>query len=314
MQQQLDYPASVTRRPHSAPPIILSWDVLWIVVLGTVLYTLISLDLHEGFTGIVRLLLGLGFALIVPGYCLTIMLLPWRKDMDMMTRMAFSVGGSAAALILLTLVLHLFSLPLTFELMMPALVLWIGGTSLVALIHRLARPQPAHEHHVPVFKLPHWMDTLFGKYKSLVAAGLVLLVVVDLFAIYTFLITSVDALDVTEFYILGEEGFAERYPRAVTQGEDLEVTMGIANRQHDTHSYRLEVWAVDSWDRDQRELVAQRDDITLESGQVQEWTLQWQMPWVGTDQRVEFLLFVDGDSEPYRTLHLTLDEVTAGDV
>ncbi len=31
------------------------------------------------------------------------------------------------------------------------------------------------------------------------------------------------------------------------------------------------------------------------------------MPWPGDDQKVEVLLFIDSDPEPYRQLHLQLD-------
>jgi uncharacterized membrane protein len=33
----------------------------------------------------------------------------------------------------------------------------------------------------------------------------------------------------------------------------------------------------------------------------------WSMPWAGPDQQVEFLLFRQGDTDPYRRLRLILD-------
>lgn len=47
----------------------------------------------------------------------------------------------------------------------------------------------------------------------------------------------------TEFYILGLEGRAERYPTQLMVGEEGKVRVGIIDREHETASYWVEVRA-----------------------------------------------------------------------
>jgi uncharacterized membrane protein len=110
----------------------------------------------------------------------------------------------------------------------------------------------------------------------------------------------------TEFYMLGPEGLAENFPRQAAPGEQLSLTMGLSNKERESMTYRVEIWAIDP-SNDRREKVGESLPITLQPGESIEWPLSWSMPWPGDDQQVQFLLFHDDDSDPYRQLRLWLN-------
>ena len=66
---------------------------------------------------------------------------------------------------------------------------------------------------------------------------------------------------------------------------------------------------VNPWDEGQRTLVQEDETLSLDVEESKEWPMTWQMPWAGDDQVVEFLLFIDGQRDPYRSLRLWLDVV-----
>jgi uncharacterized membrane protein len=45
----------------------------------------------------------------------------------------------------------------------------------------------------------------------------------------------------TEFYILGQGGRAEGYPRELAVGEEGRVILGITNREHESMGYEIEI-------------------------------------------------------------------------
>ncbi|MGB3904769.1 MAG: DUF1616 domain-containing protein, partial [Anaerolineae bacterium] len=101
----------------------------------------------------------------------------------------------------------------------------------------------------------------------------------------------------TEFYILGAEGLAESFPREAIAGEVLTVTMGIGNHEGVAAQYRIEV--LDATGR-----IGQLEPVTLQADESGEWQLAFAPREVGADVRVDFLLYRDEESEPYRSLRL----------
>ena len=95
----------------------------------------------------------------------------------------------------------------------------------------------------------------------------------------------------TEFYLLGLEGEAADYPNALAVGEEGNVVVGIINREHETVSYRFEV-------RVNGEKNNEVGPIIL--GHSKKWegevTLVFEV--IGENQKVEFFLHKDGETEP----------------
>lgn len=112
----------------------------------------------------------------------------------------------------------------------------------------------------------------------------------------------------TEFYLLGKGRLAENYPRQAFPGEELTVTMGIMNRDGEAHHYRIEIWAHQPAQQ-KRELVNQTELGMIQPNITQEEPLVWSMPWVGLDQKAQFLLFIDDHEEPNRELELSINVI-----
>jgi len=96
----------------------------------------------------------------------------------------------------------------------------------------------------------------------------------------------------TEFYILGPEGKAENYPKELVVGEETGVLVGIINREREIVNYYMEV---------QIDGVRNNQMGPLELGHDVEWEeiVSFTPYRVGNNQKVEFLLYKNGQSEPY---------------
>ena len=103
----------------------------------------------------------------------------------------------------------------------------------------------------------------------------------------------------TEFQVLGLEGKATDYPRELKVGEEGRVIVGIINREHETVSYRMEV-KIDGVRNNQV------GPLELEHDERWEEIVSFTPDRAGDNQKVEFLLYKNGENEPYLKLHLWL--------
>lgn len=256
---------------------------------------------------VTRLLLGLAYVLFMPGYCLTAALFPADTDLDGIERTGLSSGLSVAWIAVLALLLDQLPWGLTFWPILIGELLSILIFAVIALFRR--GRMPSGEAYAPAVRLQpraRWRaQPTLSRLVYLLAA--LTLLVTSLAVAWTLLVPSDDTF-MTEFYILGQGGFVEDYPRQSALGEELKVTMGITNREQLSDSYTVEVWAVDPRDG-RRQLVSTTSPITLNPGETIRQTLTWQMPWAGTDQIVDFYLIADKHKQdgPYRALRLWLD-------
>jgi uncharacterized membrane protein len=101
----------------------------------------------------------------------------------------------------------------------------------------------------------------------------------------------------TEFYILGMDGKAEGYPQELKPGEEGEVIVGVVNHEYQQEKYYVEVRMDD-------QVLPREGPITLEHEKEWERTVTFSYPQVRENLKVEFLLYREGDEEPYRSLHL----------
>ena len=105
----------------------------------------------------------------------------------------------------------------------------------------------------------------------------------------------------TEFYILGLDNVATNYPNELTVGEEGKVILGIVNREHrDSLIYQVEI------------LVDDRDSSIIESpalahGERWESEVGFVSQQVEDSQKVEFILYKNGEKEPYSLLYLWIN-------
>jgi uncharacterized membrane protein len=285
-------------------------DFVWIlsgalVLVGLIwvgeLSTLESLLLYA----LLRLGLGLVYVLYIPGYLIQAALFPGRDDLDGVERAGLSLGLSVAWVPVMALILD--SLPWGIR-------LWpIAGGQGATILFFMAIAAwrrsrlPAGEACAPeLHPRPRaWWGEQSITEKQLYLLSATALLLTGLAAAWIFLVPS-EADFMTEFYMLGKGGLAEDFPRTAQVGEELQVTLGVRNLERGLASYRIEAYVVDPW-QEQRVLVAEQEPLKLGVEEVYERPLTWAMPVQGDDQQVEFLLFIDGQVEPYRRLVLWLD-------
>lgn len=104
----------------------------------------------------------------------------------------------------------------------------------------------------------------------------------------------------TEFYILGIEGKAADYPKELAMGEEGRVTVGIVNHEHEPVTYRIEVII----DGDKNKEVG---PVGLEHNEKWEGITAFTPNEPGENQKVEFLLYRQGQTDVYQSLHLWVD-------
>ena len=104
----------------------------------------------------------------------------------------------------------------------------------------------------------------------------------------------------TEFYILGLSGEATGYPGELVVGEEGKVMVGIINREHEPVTYRVEV-VIDGVKNNEV------GPVTLEHDGEWEKIVGFTPDRAEDKQKVEFLLYRQGQSEVYQKLHLWVD-------
>ncbi len=104
----------------------------------------------------------------------------------------------------------------------------------------------------------------------------------------------------TEFYILGPDGKATDYPTQLWVGEEAPLILGIINREQNAVSYRVEI-EIDG------ATVGRLEPIELKHGEKYEQLVTFTLNEPGDDQKVEFLLYKQGQTDVYDSLHLWIN-------
>ena len=142
-------------------------------------------------------------------------------------------------------------------------------------------------------KIPGWDGGLFGKFLAI----LVMVSILGSLGMLGYYIASPAVESFTEFYILDVNGEVQNYPSEISAGDEAEVILGIVNKEQVKTSYRIEI-AVDGTKYNEA------GPILLEHNEKWEDLIEFSINKAGNEQKVEFLLFKDGQSEAYRSIHL----------
>ena len=245
-----------------------------------------------------RIALGLPFVLFFPGYVLTAALFPRRNALDGMERVALSFGMSIVVVSLVGLVLNYTPWGIKLYPILISLAGFVAVISIVAWYRRRRLGEGGR------FTIPFRLNLASWRRQNFIDKVLsIILIAAILGAIGTLgyvIATPKVGEKFTEFYILGLEGQAIEFPKEMKVGEQGRVLVGIINREQETVSYWVKVTI---------------DEITLnEIGPV---ALHHEDRWeqevgfipaqLGDNQKVEFSLYKQGQSEAYRVIHLWID-------
>lgn len=243
---------------------------------------------------ILRTILGTLSVLFFPGYTLMATLFPRKGQMGSVERTALSFGMSIAVAALLGLILIYTPWGIRLETILCSVASFIFITSIIAHFRRNRLPREERfgsEFHVT---LPGWGIGIWDKTLSI----FVLIAILGAFGTVGYIIAIPKVGErFSEFYILGLEGKAADYPTELVVGEEGRVLMGIINNERQTVSYRVEV-TIDGVKNNEV------GPVVLEHNGKWEDIVSFGVSELGRDQKVEFLLYKQGQSEAYRTLRL----------
>ena len=267
---------------------------LWLIGILTILLAVVIAFFPST---VARIILGLPFLLFFPGYTLMAALFPKKGSLGGVERVALSFGLSIAVVPLIGLVLNFTPWGIRLEPILISLAVFIIAASGVAW-YRREKLAPEERFRVLFnVRLPSWQgQSMPDKVLSVVLAVAILGAIGTLGYVVA---TPRVGEKFTEFYILDLNGKAENYTTKLKVGEEGKVIVGIVNHEQEEASYKVEVW-IDGEDRD--EIM-----VELENEGKWEKEVGFVPQKVGAGQKVEFVLYKDG--EPYfeEPLNLWID-------
>ncbi|MBA7473356.1 hypothetical protein ES707_08693 [subsurface metagenome] len=274
------------------------WDGL--LPLGLLVVLLIAVVLVSP-SSIWRIVLGVPFLFFFPGYTFGLALFPKKDRIGNIERIAFSFGLSLVTVPFIALILNFTRWGITEESMLYSVTAFILVASVVALVRRQRLLAEERINIEFPLRLPGWGGSTLEKALSVV----LVVTVLGAFGVLGYFVAVPGVGErFTEFYILGAEGRIADYPEELVVGEEGRIVVGIVNREHETMSYRVEVVISGV-----KNTVA--GSVVLAHGGKWEEEVSFVPETAGEQQKVEFLLYRQGQSKAYHSLHLRVDVTSA---
>jgi len=244
---------------------------------------------------LVRVLIGVPFVLLFPGYTLICALFPRKGDLDGVERVALSIGLSLAVVPLMGLVLNYTPWGIRLYPILFSLFLFTLSMSMATAYRR--KGLPVEERFVPSISLNVPRLREMNGSDRIMSVGLVACIVVAGGLTAHFASIPRVGERFTEFYVLGPGGKIEGYPTSMMLGESGTVILGVVNHEYDEVAYRIVI-------RLDGETVGTMGGIELEHEGKWEQNFTFTPDRAGENLKLEFLLYKEGADEPYRSLHL----------
>lgn len=246
----------------------------------------------------IRIALGVPFLLFFPGYTLMAVLFPKRERMDAIERIALSFGMSIAIVPLIGVILNYTMWGIRLEPVLYSASSFIFITSIIAWLRRRRLPEQERFGIEFQLALPGWGKSVRDKVLSVALVATIL----GALGVLGYVIATPEVEEqFTEFYIVGEEGNGTGYPSQLVVGESGSLTLGVINREQKVVSYRVEV-------RIDNARIGEIGPATLEHDEAWETVVTFTPVKAGDNQKLEFFLYRNGETEPYlEPLHLWID-------
>jgi uncharacterized membrane protein len=279
-----------------------------LLVTGLVILTDIFVLVPALSGSFLRTVLGILLVLFLPGYALTGALLPAKKDLEGIERALLSLGLSIAIVPLMGFGMNYTTWGIREVPVLTALSAFTLFTCGVAYYRRLQLPE-AEAYNV-TFKTS--ISTLRAEFleehSSTADKAFSILLIISMLASFGGLAYIVgnhrEGESFTEFYILGPDRMAGNYPTNYTSGQSGTVIVEIANHEHRTMDYTMEV----RLENQSLPLPENIKQITLNHNETWEEPLTITPPVEGKNMKLEFLLFNETEKNvPYRNTHLWIN-------
>lgn len=268
---------------------------LHLVILLTLFLAGIAALGEGGWLHYIRVPLAVICLLFFPGYTVICALFPGKDDLGRMERLALSFVFSVVMVSLIGFLLNFSPWGVRLLPCLISISIFTIAMSLLAIYRRYKLPPD--EQYILFFELElHSLPQMPVLDKVLLSMVVLFVLVTAASSIY-FITTAQPVEKYTEFYILGENGTAGSYPRELEAGKEEKLIAGIVNHEHRNVTYNMTVEM-------QNIVKLKKGPIILRHGEKWEETVEISAKYPHKKLKVEFLLFRDQESEPYRTLHL----------
>jgi uncharacterized membrane protein len=268
-------------------------DLLVILALTLICYPVMTLG-----EGLLRIILGIIFLLIFPGYTMVTALFPGKNSLKPLERVAFTLVLSFALVALTGLVLNYTTWGITLMPIYLGVSILIVAFSGIAFIRRYKLPQEER------FSLSLRFKTAKSGKSNKVDMALSIclaIVVVGAVSVCGYVITKPKPKEpFTNFYLLGADGMLEKYPKNLNLGDQAVVIVGLENHELQDIRYNIQV----KLEGTEPQLIG---PISLVDGE--KWTTEVSLApsIIGENQKVEFTLYKAEESTSYLALHLWLN-------
>jgi uncharacterized membrane protein len=281
-----------------------SWDLVLIVLFSLLLAAFIYFIPDSPG----RIIISIPFMIFFPGYSLISTLFPERKSIVTIERLALSFGLSIAVVSLIGFGLNYTPFGIRLNPILWSLIVFNSVLSIVGASRRNTSSEP----FIPVSPgkiLDRSKGIVHGKGKleKVIAAIVVIAVLSSVLALAYAIAVPKEGEHFTDFYVLGAGGSASNYPHNITANESATVFVGIANHEHHTVNYTLDVWLVNETFSDNITVVSNLyylDGYSIVLDHVpaateSNWTKEWQEPYtfsfpIAGSYKIWFVLQVDG--------------------
>ncbi|WP_410508141.1 DUF1616 domain-containing protein [Methanosarcina hadiensis] len=279
-----------------------------LIVAGLVILTDIFVLVPALSESFLRTIFGLLLVLFLPGYALTAVLLPAKKDLEGIERALFSLGLSIAISPLMGFGMNFTSwgireIPVLTGLSVFTLVMCVMG-----YYRRTRLPETEAfgiklEDSISILKAELFEESGSGTDKAL-AALLAISILASLGSLAYVIGNPRGEEAFTEFYILGPDRVAENYPTQYTPGSSGTVVAGIKNHEHRTVDYTMEI----RLENHLLPLPENQKHIRLDHNESWEEPVTFTPSVEGKNMKLEFLLFNETEKNvPYRNTYLWIN-------
>ncbi len=278
------------------PPLDLKLIIVYLFM------TVVFLTISPLDKTIIRTILGIPLVLFIPGYVLIAALFPNKNDLDGIERIALSFGLSIAIVPLIGLGLNFTPWGIRFGPIITSLILFTLSLLIIANFRRLELP-PEERFGVPLEAALLAIKEEFkgekNKTDKILTLILIISIIASLFTLVYVIVTPKQGEKFTEFYLLGPKGKAADYPGEVIPGAPINLIVGVVNHEYSDVNYTLLVQVKNDTYLERR--------ILLSNNETWEKPVNFTINRTGSNLKLEFLLYREGNGIPYRETHLWIN-------
>jgi uncharacterized membrane protein len=268
-------------------------DLIFILIV-----TIISIPVVEFTQGVPRIILGVIILLIFPGYSLMSALFPGKKNITGIERTGLTLVLSFAVVSLTGLALNYTPWGIKLQPITISICVIIFLFASIAYLRRQRLSETERFSFRFSFRLPNWRNE--GQFDKVLYIVLAVVVIGSVSTLGYVIAKPKPQEAFTNFYMLGPTGKMENYPNSISINQSARITLGIENNENEAAGYTISV----IFDGQTMQTLG-----PLKLADKEKWSSDITLTptRIGDNQKVEFLLYKQGISEPYLTLRLWLD-------